>query len=115
MGIHLISSKAKPEQIEDMLQSLESYIKLAVDVERDILAGGGSLHADCEEVLLNDGSIQENVWGADWIPFVDAVTFESLIYIRPKQKNFTLEIKDAVLREKIEQIVRKLLVNDEKS
>ena len=52
MPIHLITEKATPEQIAGMLEFLESYIKLAVDVERRILTGGGKLHADCEEVLL---------------------------------------------------------------
>ncbi len=108
MGIHLISSEATPKQVEDMLQSLESYIKLAVDVERKILAGGGSLHADCEEVLLNDGSMQENVWGADWFPFTRQVTFESLINIRPSQDNFSMEPQDPELRENIETIVREI-------
>ena len=27
---------------------------------------GGEMHADCEAVLLEDGSRQEDVWGADW-------------------------------------------------
>jgi len=84
-------------------------IKLAVDVEREILAGGGELHADCEQTLLEDGSQQENVWGADWYPEVKRVGFESLINIRPRQQNRSMEIKDPVLREKIEIIVRNLL------
>jgi hypothetical protein len=42
--------------MEEMLQVLGTYIKLAVDLERGILAGGGVLHADCEAVLLEDGS-----------------------------------------------------------
>ncbi|MEG4575915.1 DUF5674 family protein [Microcoleus sp. N3A4] len=29
-----------------MLAILSSYIKLAVDIEREILAGGGEFHAD---------------------------------------------------------------------
>ncbi|MGB5634292.1 MAG: DUF5674 family protein [Waterburya sp.] len=84
-------------------------IKLAVDIEQEILAGGGELHADCEQVLLENGSLQENVWGADWYPEVRRVGFESLINIRPRQQNRSMEIKDPVLREKIEIIVRNLL------
>ncbi len=76
-----------------MLGSLESYVKLAVDIDRKILAGGGILHADCEAVLLESGSKQENVWGVDWLPFTEEVTFESLINIRPKQGNFALRIE----------------------
>lgn len=40
-------------------------IKLAVDVTKEILAGGGELHFDCEQLLLDYGSQQENIWGAD--------------------------------------------------
>ena len=116
MPIHLITEKATPEQIAEMLESLESYIKLAVDVERRILSGGGKLHADCEEILLENGSKQENVWGADWIPFVNAVTFESLINIRPKQNNFTMKVNDPDLQIVIEAIVRERLEqNDDQS
>jgi hypothetical protein len=32
-----------------------------VDVKRGILACDGELHADCEEVLLNNGSDQEHI------------------------------------------------------
>jgi len=44
-----------------MLEGLETYIKLAVDVERNILAGGANI-TRCEEVLLEDGSRQEDIW-----------------------------------------------------
>lgn len=66
--IHILSDRATKGQIEDMLSTLSTYIKLAVDIERGVLAGGGALHADCETVLIEDGSRQADVWGADWIP-----------------------------------------------
>lgn len=77
MNVHLIEQKATEEQMKAMLQSLESYIKLAVDIERKIFAGGGTLHSDCEAFLLENGSAQENIWGADWFPSTQQVTFES--------------------------------------
>lgn len=61
--IYFLRQKVTPEQIEEMLQSLDSYIKLAVDIEKRVLAGGGVLHADCEAVLLENGSLQE-IFGA---------------------------------------------------
>ena len=92
-----------------MLQDLGAYIKLAVDVQRGILAGGGVLHADCESWLLKDGSAQEDIWGADWIPGGQQVAFESLINIRPRQNNPSLEILDPAIRERVAQITRQLL------
>ena len=102
--IHLIRSRATPQQIVDMLQALETYIKLAVDTQRGVLAGGGAMHADCEAVLLEDGSQQEDIWGADWDVAAQQVTFESLINIRPRQNNPAMEILDATVRERVAKI-----------
>ncbi len=95
----------------EMSEALETYVKLAVDVEKELLAGGGTLHSDCEAELLENGSEQINVWGADWFPFTQQVTFESLINIRPRQNNFSMEVEDQALRDKIESITRQLLEN----
>jgi hypothetical protein len=106
----IIRQPATPEQITQMCEIYgESLIKLAVDVEREILAGGGELHADCETALLEDSSHQHAVWGADWYPTEHEVGFESLINIRPRQNNYSLEVQDPELRVQIERIVRYLL------
>ncbi len=107
--IHIIREHATTEQLQEMMEMLETYIKLAVDIERGILAGGGAMHADCEAVLLEDGSRQEFIWGADWNPEAQEVTFESLINIRPRQNNRSMELQAPGLRAQVEQITRKLL------
>ncbi len=107
--IHIIKSHATSQQISEMLQALDTYIKLAVDIKQCILAGGGVMHADCEAALLEDGSMQEDIWGADWNPASQVVTFESLINIRPRQNNRSLEITDPLRRERVAQIVQNLL------
>ena len=109
MKIHIVRNHPTPEQIREMLEELETYIKLAVDVERNVLAGGGEYHADCEEVLLEDGSRQEDIWGADWYPESKTVEFVALINIRPRQNNRGMEIEDPELRTKTETIIRRLL------
>ena len=110
--IHIIRTRATGQQMEEMLETLCTYIKLAVDVQRGILAGGGVLHADCEAVLLEAGSRQQDVWGADWNPAAREVTFESLINIRPRQNNPSLEILDSAIRERVTEIVQQLLRGD---
>ena len=67
------------------------------------------MQADCEAVLLEDGSSQKDVWGADWNPAAQQVTFESLINIRPRQANPSMEILDSRIRDRVAQIVRQLL------
>jgi len=107
--IHIIRTQATPAEMEEMLQALGDYIKLAVDIRRGILAGGGVLHADCESVLLEDGSRQEDVWGADWNPAEQEVTFESLINLRPRQNNRSLEIENLEIRRRVAAITTMLL------
>ncbi len=108
--ILIVREPATAQHIIQMSEAFgEGFIKLAVDVERKILAGGGELHADCEAALLDDGSQQKDVWGADWFALEQQVGFESLINIRPRQDNRTLEVQDSSLRARIEAIVRHLL------
>ena len=109
MKIHLIRVRATREQIDEMLETLSIYVKLAVDIQRGILAGGGVLHADCEAVLLDDGSRQEDIWGADWIPSTQQLLYEALINIRPRQNNPDMEILDSSIRNRVAEIVQRLL------
>jgi hypothetical protein len=106
--IHLLRSCATQEQLTEMLEELTEYVKLAVDIKRQIVAGGGELHADCEAVLLEDGSNQENVWGADWWPLKKEVRYGSFINIRPRQNNPAIEILDQAIRERVNLIVRRI-------
>ncbi len=107
--IHILRTLATPTQIEEMQQALSTYVKLAVDIERGILARGGVMDADCKATLLEDGSAQQDIWGADWNPATRQVTFEALINIRPGQDNPALEVLDPLRRERIVHIVRHLL------
>jgi uncharacterized protein DUF5674 len=50
MAIHVIRERATPEQIAGMLEEYGTLIKIAVDVERGILADG-EMHHDCEQLL----------------------------------------------------------------
>ncbi len=63
--IHLLREKATRQHIQEMLQEYEIMIKIVVDIRRQILAGGGEMHADCEQALLEDGSEQDDLWGAN--------------------------------------------------
>lgn len=107
--ICIIRTRATKGQIDEMLEAHGFYIKLAVDIERGILAGGGELHADCEAVLLEDESRQENIWGASWNPLTREVFYESLINIRPRQNNRSMEILAPTLREQVAQITQESL------
>ena len=76
--IHVLRGKATVVQMTEMLEVLNAYIKLAVDTKQGIAAGGGALHADCEAVLLEAGSRQEDIWGADLDPFLPRDSVRSI-------------------------------------
>jgi hypothetical protein len=82
-----------------MLDELGSYVKLAVDVERAVLAGGGALHADCEAALLARRQPPGRHLGADWIPATQQVHYEALINIRPRRNNLAMTIQDSAGRD----------------
>lgn len=106
--IHLLRQPATDQQVSEMLEVHESYIKVAVDVQRGILAGGGEFHADCEALLLEEGSRREDIWGADWISDRREVRCSALLNIRPRV-NPSMEIQNPAIRQKVEQIVQSLL------
>ena len=105
MMIQILSNRATPKQMQAMLESLGIYVKLVVDVERKILAGGGELHADCEKVLLRNGSRQVDLWGVDWYPFNQTIGYESIINIRVSANNRSMEIQDLGIRSRVDEIV----------
>ena len=83
-------------------------VKLVVDVERRVVAIGGELHADAEALLLEQGSRQTDVWGANYFPGVgpdDCLELTALINIRPGQGNRGMVIQDAAIAAKVRAIV----------
>lgn len=91
--ILLLRERATPEQLEQMLQQHKFYIKTAVDIERWVLVGGGGLHADCEEKLLDDGSRQQDIWATSFMPITGKIIYESMVNLRPRQ-NRSIELLD---------------------
>ncbi len=90
----------------------EDMVKYVVDVERGLLAVGGEMHADAEEVLLESGSRQANLWGANYYPGRGrdgCIEYTSLINIRPASDNRGMEVQDPALRDRIREITFALL------
>jgi hypothetical protein len=87
-------------------------VKYVVDVRSRVVAIGGQLHADGEAVLLERGSRQEDIWGANYYPgrgHDGCIEFTALINIRPRQGNRSMEVQDPKLRETIRQITFELI------
>jgi len=79
---------------------------------------GGELHSDAEELLINEGSNQEDIWGANLYPYKSAderLEYTSLINNRPGQGNLGMEIENESLREKIQIMTEQLLLKNNES
>jgi hypothetical protein len=87
-------------------------VKYVVDVEQGIVALGGELHSDAEALLLELGSRQADLWGANYYPGLgpeDCIEYTSLINIRPSQGNRSMVIEDGVVRAKVQAITSRLI------
>lgn len=91
---------------------LGDIVKIVVDLERKVLAVDAELHADLEELLLNDGSDQKNLWGANLVYSDESysIEFTSFINIRPGQGNRSMEIEDIEIKLQIEKLIHKLIL-----
>ena len=91
-------------------------VKLVIDVHRQVVAVGGELHADAEALLLEQGSRQADLWGANYYPgrgAAECLESTALINIRPSQGNPSMEIQDTETRETVHEIVGRLVGDGE--
>lgn len=106
----VIEKKTTEEEIEKMAQDYEGYIKIVVDVKKEILAGGGEKHVEGEQRLLSLGSQQRNLWGGgiDWE--TKDIDYNSIINLRPGQENPSRDILSSEVRKQFNIIIKKLLL-----
>lgn len=113
MAIQIVREKIALGAVKKMAQeTFGDMVKAVVDVEREVMAVGGELHADAEAVLLSDDSRQQNLWGINIYPEkpqAERIEFSALINIRPSQGNRSAQIQDVKLREQIRRVVSKLV------
>ena len=87
-------------------------VKYVVDIEQGIIAVGGELHSDAEAVLLDAGSRQVDLWGANYYPGLgprDCIEYTALINIRPSQGNRSMVIEDGEVRAQVEALTFRLI------
>ena len=104
----IVRAKIDPETRKKIAEDLKGYIKIVADVRRKILTAGGEKHADGERLLLEDGSRQEDLWGAGLDLETGEMDFDSLINLRPTQ-NRSREILDEEIRKKAAELIESLL------
>lgn len=115
MVIEIIKKPISRQKLAEIAESqFGNLVKAVVDVESEIMAIGGELHADGEAVLIEQGSSQQNLWGINLYSVKmggDFIEFNSMINVRPSQNNYSRSVEDAGIQEKIRAIVAKLVKN----
>jgi len=113
MNIKIVTKKILIDNIKKIAEeTFGAMAKAVVDIEKDIMAVGGELHADAEAVLIENGSKQENIWGINIFPYKkgkDRYEFTALINIRPSIGNRSMEIENLNICKKITVICDKLI------
>jgi hypothetical protein len=107
-GIVILRERIDPAGLARLvLLYFEDMVKYVVDVERGLIGLGGDMHADAEQLLLEDGSRQADLWGANYYPGRgrdDCIEYTSLINIRPAAGNRSMEIQDPALRQRVRDL-----------
>jgi len=114
MPIEIVRGPVALHHLEELARGMfGSLVKAVVDVEHQIMAIGGELHADEEAVLLDLGSSQRALWGINLYPEQHGssgwIEFDSMTNVRPGQGNRSRSVEDLATRERIVEIVDRLV------
>ncbi|HEU5187572.1 MAG TPA: DUF5674 family protein [Candidatus Saccharimonadales bacterium] len=94
------------EMAEKMYGNLVTGV---VDIEKSILVLDAEMYVDEEQLLLEQGSKQNDLWGINLHPGNfgrdDFVEFDSMINIRPRHQNMSRGVDDHEVQRKIIMIV----------
>ncbi len=103
--ILILTRRIDPEELRRLIrEGFRDMTKYVADIERGVIAIGGNLHTDAEELLLQGGSRQADLWGANYYPGRGreaCIEFSSLINIRPAQGNTGMEVENPSARDRL--------------
>lgn len=105
----MIITKSQPftqDEIEKLKEVFDLYIKTVIDIDKKICSAGMDRHFEGEQILLQDGSKQSDLWGGGVDLETKVVDFNSFINIRPSDNNTSNEIQNPELREKYEELTK---------
>jgi len=114
MQIRIVSAPMALDELRRLAaEQFGDFVKAVVDVERDVMAIGGELHADEETVLLEQGAHQAHLWGINLYPdrpSAEFIEFDSMINVRPSQGNRSRAVEDDAVQRQIRSIIGRLVV-----
>ena len=109
MNILILNSKATDDEIKQISEHFDGYVKVVVDIEKEILCAGADRHVDEEQMLLENGSKQSDLWGGGLDIETGEIDYNSMINLRPNQDNPSRDILSTEIRKKFDEVVNKIL------
>jgi len=90
------------DQIQKLREQFDVYIKTVVDISTGVCSAGSDRHFEMEKLLLDQGSVQSNLWGGGIDLDTRTIDCNSFINIRPADDNKSNEIQNPEIRKKFE-------------
>lgn len=94
------------DEIQKLRELFDVYIKTVIDIKKKVCSAGCDRHFDSEKLLLEQGSMQEDLWGGGIDLETMTIDSNSMINIRPRQNNKSNEIQDIEIREEFEKLTK---------
>jgi len=112
--MQIVKEKISLATLKEMSEKMfGELVKAVVDVEKEIMVVDANMHADEEILLLENESLQKNLWGINLYPNLYAndnwIEFDSMINIRPVDGNRSRGVDDPKIRAQIIKIVNSLV------
>lgn len=104
--IKLYKQAIPTEDFKPLREKYPDYIKVVVDLENGWLCAGGEYHIDCEEVLINNGSKQADLWGGGVDMTSNKIEYQAMSNFKPAQGRLTYEISDPEIKAQFEERVK---------
>jgi hypothetical protein len=112
--MYIVRDKITLDELRKMSEKTSgSFVKVVVDIEKSIMVVDAFMHADAEKFLLQEGSLQENLWGINLYPYKsmqECIEFYSTINLKPFFGNTSRWVEGKNTQEKIRRIVDMLLL-----
>lgn len=105
----MIITTSKPysgEEIEKLKEQFDVYIKTVIDLKKKICSAGSDRHFESEQLLLQNGSSQDDLWGGGVDLETKVIDYNSFINIRPTQNNMSNEIQNEEIRKNYEELTK---------
>ncbi len=104
-----ITEKELAKKAEPLFKGM---LKFVVDIHKKVIAIDAGMHADLEQLLLENGSKQLDLWGGNYYfdkPNDKNIIYESLINIRPALGNRSMLVNSKKIKDQIKAVVDKFI------